>query len=252
MNEWLVLVISFAIALFYSSVGFGGGSSYLAILSLLLIDFYEIRTLALLLNIVVVSIGTWMSIRKQVFDWRLFWPFLVFSVPMAFLGAQLRLSAVAFFLVLGVSLILSALFLLWQSMRHVPAERSLTLPKRSVLGGSIGFLSGLVGIGGGIFLSPVLNVFGWANPRKVAALASVFILVNSLSGLIGLLYAQTFQVNWTSGFPIIAAVAFGGLVGSYFSNEKFNLRVIRLLTAILVAYVGTRLVLQYGFQLFPS
>lgn len=249
MNEWFIVVIFFMISLFYSSIGFGGGSSYLALLTLLLDDFYEIRTIALLLNILVVSIGTWMSIRKHVFDWKLFWPFLLFSVPMAFVGAQLQLSANLFFLLLGSSLFLSALFLIWQSMNHEPREIEISVSKRGAIGGVIGYLSGLVGIGGGIFLSPILNVAGWANPRKVAALASVFILANSISGILGLLLAGTFEIQVGTAWPMVAAVILGGLIGSYLSNEKLNANLIRRLTAVLVAYVGIRLVLIHGFQM---
>jgi hypothetical protein len=252
MNEWLIPFLFFAIALVYSSVGFGGGSSYLAVLSLLLVEFYEIRTLALLLNILVVTIGTLMSVRKHVFDWRLFWPFALFSVPASFVGAMLKLSAGVFFLLLGASLILSAAFLTWQSMMHEPKARTLTTSLRGMLGGSIGLLSGLVGIGGGIFLSPILNVMGWANPRTVASLASFFILVNSVAGLAGMVVANTFTINPQDAFPVMVAVLAGGLVGAYLANEKLHLRVIRLLTAILVTYVGIRLVLQHGFQLTLS
>ena len=249
MNEWFVPFIFFAIAMFYSSIGFGGGSSYLALLTLLLEDFYEIRSIALLLNILVVSIGTWISIRKKVFDWKLFWPFLLFSVPMAFVGAQLELSANLFFLLLGSSLILSSLFLVWQSMNHEPEPTEFSVGKRGAIGGVIGYLSGLVGIGGGIFLSPILNVSGWANPRKVASLASVFILVNSVSGLVGLIIAGTFQVQVGRSWLLFFAVILGGMIGSYLSNERLNANLIRRLTAILVAYVGVRLILIHGFQM---
>jgi uncharacterized membrane protein YfcA len=202
-----------------------------------------------LLNVVVVGIGTWMSIKKNVFDWKLFWPFLIFSVPMAFFGAQFGLSTITFFLILGVSLIVSALFLVWQSMNHEPKSIQLTTWKRGVIGGGIGLLSGLVGIGGGIFLSPILNVTGWSNPRKIAALASVFILVNSISGILGLLLANTFAFDLHTVLPLVLAVMLGGLIGSYLSSEKMNVSAIRVLTALLVAYVGVRLVLLHGFQI---
>src|SRR5680860_177528 len=239
--------IFFFIALFYSSVGFGGGSSYLAILSLFLTNFYEIRSTALVLNICVVSIGTIMFIKHRVFNFKLFWPFMIFSIPLAFLGAQLRLSQKIFFLILGSALILSGLFLILKYLQNKIESKEFSNPKKFMLGGFVGLLSGISGIGGGIFLSPVLNILQWANPRIIASLASVFILVNSVAGLIGLNVAGTFHINYNLIFQLIIAVVLGGSLGSYLSNKKFNLKFLGILTAILVFYVGLRLILLHGF-----
>lgn len=249
MNEWLLPAVFFGIALFYSSIGFGGGSSYLAILSLVISEFYEIRTTALVFNLAVVSIGTFLYIKNKVFDWRKFWPFIVFSMPMAFLGAQLRLSQTTFFLILGVSLIGSAFFMGLQMIGRSSIDRVLSWSKRGGLGGLVGLLSGVAGIGGGIFLSPILNLIGWANPRTVASLASTFILFNSAAGLIGLLVSGSFQFDSEFSFPLLIAVILGGGLGSYLSNSKFNVQVIRGLTATLVFYVGLRIVLFHGFDI---
>ncbi|MDC6386987.1 sulfite exporter TauE/SafE family protein [Flagellimonas taeanensis] len=244
--EYLPIVF-FLIALFYSSVGFGGGSSYLAILSLFLTDFYEIRSTALILNICVVTIGTLVFIKNRVFNLKMFWPFLVVSIPFAYLGAQVRLSQTSFFLVLGGALILAGIFMLLRFVKKKLESREFSNPKKLLLGGSIGLLSGISGIGGGIFLSPVLNLLKWANPRVVASLASVFILVNSVSGLIGLNVAGTFKLNQELMFKLIIAVVVGGAIGSYLSNKKFNLKFLGVLTGILVLYVGLRLILLHGF-----
>ncbi len=241
--------IFFIIALFYSSVGFGGGSSYLAIMSLFLTNFYEIRSTALILNICVVTIGTLIFIRNKVFDIKLFWPFLVSSIPLAYFGAQLRLSQEIFFLILGSSLILSGLAMMLRYIQAKLISHEFTLIKKLGLGGSVGLLAGVSGIGGGIFLSPTLNLLNWANPRTVAALASVFILVNSISGLIGLTVADTFQVDFDLIWKLILAVVIGGSIGSYLSSKKFNLRFLGGLTALLVIYVGLRLVLMHGFDI---
>lgn len=243
-------VIFFIISLFYSSVGFGGGSSYLAIMSLFLVDFYEIRSLALVLNICVVTIGTLLFIRNRVFNLKLFWPFLISSIPLAFLGAQLRFSHRVFFLILGSSLILSGSFMMLRYIKARLIAHDFKLSKKLALGGSIGLLAGVSGIGGGIFLSPILNLLNWANPRTVASLASVFILVNSVAGLIGLTAAGTFHLPYNLTWRLIIAVVLGGTIGSYLSNEKFNLRILGGLTAILVIYVGTRLVLMHGFGIY--
>lgn len=245
--EILLPVLFFFIALFYSSVGFGGGSSYLAIMSIFLTDFYEIRSTALLLNITVVTIGTLMYVRNRVFDWKAFWPFLLPSVPLAYLGAQIRLSEQTFFIVLGGLLVLSAVSMLMKFIKKSYPSREFGLWKRLGLGGVIGFFAGLSGIGGGIYLSPILNMVNWKDARKIASLASVFILVNSLSGLLGLLAANTFTFDSLLTIRMMIGVFLGGMVGSYFSNRTFNTRSIGLLTALLVFYVGLRLLMLHGY-----
>lgn len=244
--EYLPIVF-FLIALFYSSVGFGGGSSYLAILSLFLTDFYEIRSTALVLNICVVTIGTLFFIKNRVFNLKKFWPFLAASIPMAYLGAQLRLSKTSFFMVLGIALVLAGIFMLLRFVKKKMDTYEFSNPKKMLLGGSIGLLSGVSGIGGGIFLSPVLNLLKWANPRTISSLASVFILVNSISGVIGLHMAGTFKWNNELMLQLVVAVVMGGSIGSYLSNKKFNLKFLGVLTSILVLYVGFRLILLHGF-----
>ncbi|MGM0460518.1 MAG: sulfite exporter TauE/SafE family protein [Bacteroidota bacterium] len=239
--------VFFLVALFYSSVGFGGGSSYLAILSLFIADFYEIRSTALLLNICVVSIGTLIFIRKRAFSFKEFWPFLLLSIPMAYLGAQLRLTQQVFFLILGTSLILAGGFMILKFAKYKLKSRQISLSKKLSLGGSVGFLAGMSGIGGGIYLSPILNLLGWKNPRIIASLASLFILVNSVSGLIGLSIAGTFRVNPSLILQLALAVILGGSIGSYLTNEKFNVQIIGNITAVLVIYVGLRLVMLHAF-----
>lgn len=239
-------VIFFLIALFYSSVGFGGGSSYLAILSLVLTDFYEIRSLALILNICVVTIGTIVFIRNGVLKPKIIWPFFIFSIPMAYLGAQVKLSQNIFFLILGSALMLAGIFMLLKFIKTKLESTEFSNPKKFLLGGSIGLLSGISGIGGGIFLSPVLNLLKWKNPRIIASLASVFILVNSVAGLAGLNVAGTFRMDHSLVIKLIIAVVLGGSLGSYLSLKKFNLKFLGILTAILVFYVGLRLILLNG------
>lgn len=240
-------VIFFLIALFYSSVGFGGGSSYLAILSLVLTDFYEIRSTALILNICVVTIGSMVYIKNGVLKPKLLWPFFVLSIPMAYLGALIKLSQDAFFLLLGGALLLAGIFMLLKFVQSKLESVEFSNSKKLLLGGSIGLLSGISGIGGGIFLSPVLHLLKWKDSRIIAALASIFILVNSLAGLVGLNVAGTFYFDYNLVFKLIIAVAIGGILGSYLSSKKFNLKILGMLTAVLVFYVGLRLLLDHGF-----
>lgn len=243
---WLPILFFF-VALFNSSVGFGGGSSYLAILSIVLSEFFEIRSLALVLNLTVVSIGTINFYRKKVIDLKEIWPFIAISFPVAFLGALLKLEESTFFVVLGGALVTSGLFMLIQVIQRKFTNANLSLPKKGIIGSAIGFLSGITGIGGGIFLSPTLNLIGWKTPRTVASLASVFILVNSAAGLSGLLISKSFMVRWDIALPLIVAVVLGGTFGSYLTNSKLNINSIRMLTAILVTYVGLRLILLHSF-----
>lgn len=246
--EFLPLLF-FLIALFYSSVGFGGGSSYLALLSLFLVDFHEIRTTALVLNTCVVSIGTFWYIKNKIFNWKEFWPFLASSIPVVYVATQLRFSEKVFFLILGSSLILSALFLMLRYIISPSSSSRFSTRKKLILGSSIGLLAGISGIGGGIFLSPILHLLHWANARSIAALASVFILVNSVTGLVGVAFAGTFYVNDNLLWQLAIAVTLGGALGAYLSVKKLSLSLLGILTALLVLYVGLRLVLLHGWDL---
>lgn len=245
---WLVLAF-FTIALLYASAGFGGGSSYLAILSLGLAEFYEIRTIALLCNLTVVSGSVWLFYKRGHLDWNLCIPFTLASIPLAYLGASFRLEEEVFFGILGAALLVSSLALGYQSVRHrfrIPKKHRYTRSLTYLLGGAIGMLSGLVGIGGGIFLAPVLNHLKWDLPIKIAALASFFILVNSLSGLAGLMTAGTFSVSWVPALALMAAVLAGGQIGIRLTLNRFTANGIRMVTAVLVFLVGLRVLLVNG------
>ena len=245
-TEAILPILFLFIALFYSSVGFGGGSSYLAMLSIFLVDFHEIRSTALILNLCVVSISTTMFIRHQVFEWRSFWPFIALSIPMAFLGGQMRLSERIFFLILGGLLLLTGLFLIRKFLVTKSIKKDFGRWTSMGVGGVIGFLAGLSGIGGGIYLSPVLNMLGWKDSRKIAALSSTFILLNSAAGLLGLVSSEQLSVNPHLLIGLVVAVSLGGLFGSYLNNRKFDTRILGLLTAVLVVYVGVRLLMLHA------
>ena len=243
---WLPLVF-FIIALFYSSVGFGGGSSYLAVLSLVLTDFPTIRTVALLCNVVVVVGNVYVFWRAGALSVVRALPFVVVSVPAAFLGGTLPLTERRFFVILGGALIVSALLLVYRERQTgvLPVKRPSPLAS-SVLGGSIGLLAGVVGIGGGIFLSPWLHLMRWDTAARIAALASFFILVNSLAGLGGLLVSGEWRAAGWLPWVLLGAVVGGGQLGSRLGLSWLGPRWIRLATAALVLYVGLRLVVQHG------
>ncbi len=234
------------IAFIYSSVGFGGGSSYLAILAMYSLPYKELRLIALICNIIVVAGGTIVFILHNEVKWKKILPIAIVSVPMAFFGASLKLKQDVFFIILGCSLLIAAV-MLWLKTRRsdtvVPAEKNYV--RDGLLGGVIGFLSGLVGIGGGIFLSPILNLLRWDNSRKIAATASVFILVNSLSGIAGQLTQVQEKINYNSILFLAIAVFVGGQFGSRMAAVKFNHLIVRRLTALLVFVAGIEILYKH-------
>ncbi len=185
-------------------------------------------------------------------DFKKFIPFVITSIPLAFLGASFKLNENIFFIILGAALIISSLALVVQTMT-LPTQEEI---KRKyppyltyVLGGGIGLLSGLVGIGGGIFLAPVLNHMRWEKSIKIAALASFFILVNSVSGIAGLVSNGTFQMPLWEGLALLVSVLIGGQLGIRISLSKLTGRGIKLTTAILVFMVGVRVLMVNGLQI---
>lgn len=248
MGHWELILFFFAIALVYASVGFGGGSSYLAVMTFYALPFQEMKLIALVCNIIVVTGGTIIFIRNKEVNWKKIIPLIVVSVPMAFIGAKMKLSQDVFFIVLGISLIIAAI-LLWIKNRQndiaIPEESKTNIAREMLLGGAIGFLSGMVGIGGGIFLSPVLNLMKWDTPKKIAATASLFILVNSVSGIAGQLSNPPAEVNYTRIGLLCAAVLIGGQIGSRMGALKFDHLLVRRMTAALVFVAGIEVLIKH-------
>jgi uncharacterized membrane protein YfcA len=238
MNLYVLLISFFFVAMVYSSVGFGGGSSYLALLALASGQFEVIRPTALLCNIIVVTGGTWIFYKENLLDLKKGWPFIVISVPMAFLGGYWPIKENTFFIILAIALIVAALVLWFQDVitrKQKPSSHNLAVSLG--VGGGIGFLSGLVSIGGGIFLSPVLHFLRWENAKKISALASVFILVNSISGLAGQLLRSP-VLDWKFILPLLLAVFFGGQIGSRLGARTFNLLYVKRITAVVILVAG--------------
>lgn len=244
---WELLVFFFAVAALYASAGFGGGSSYLALLALYGLSMATMRPTALLCNIVVVIGGTYIFYKSGYLNWRKILPLSLASIPMAFLGGYMKLNEKTFFILLGVSLIIAAFLMFFQHYfkNKTPNQLETRNPKSEIqnqlrggiIGGVIGLLSGMVGIGGGIFLSPILNLMRWDTPKHIAATASFFILVNSISGLIGQVL-QNPNINWAFVLPLMAVVFAGGQLGSRLSALKLNQLWVRQITAALVLYAG--------------
>ena len=237
-------VAFFIVAVIYSAVGFGGGSTYIALLALSDQPAELIPLVALPCNILVVTLGSYFAVSRRDFDWRMAIPFFLSSVPLAFIGGIIPIDASIYFLLLGVSLALAGASL---CVRRAPDE-SLINPKSWTLalliGGGLGLLSGMVGIGGGIFLAPILHHLRWASSKTIAALCSFFILINSTSGLIGqLLKTGVDQAisQLTYGLPLFTAVILGGILGARFVIEGVAHQRVAQLTGLLVLAVGLRI-----------
>lgn len=242
-------LLFFVTALLYAAVGFGGGSTYSALLVLAKTDYLLLPSIALLCNIIVVSGGSLKFHQKGLIPWQQSWPLFLLSVPFAFLGGLLTIEKQTFILLLGTALLFAGLTLVLQresentSDSYAPTTTAVT----GVIAALIGLLSGVVGIGGGIFLAPLLHLKRWAQPRIIAGVCSVFILVNSIAGLIG----QSIKLNDLSRlpdlftyWPLLLAVFIGGQIGSLAGSSWLSQLTIKRLTAALILFVAIRLLLQ--------
>jgi len=240
--EFLLLLIAgvFLIATLYSAVGHAGASGYIAVMSLLSFSPSVIKPTALSLNILVASIATWQFYKAGHFSWALFWPFAALAVPFAFLGGHFNLPTHVFKVVLGVVLLYSAMRFLFQSKSSL----SIHAPPRTIAlvsGAGIGFLSGLTGTGGGIFLTPLLLFMGWADAKRAAAVSALFVLVNSISGIAGNLAATKSLPSFI--IPLLLAAGLGGVLGSYFGSRRINAGAIKKLLAVVLLIAGFKLIL---------
>ena len=243
----LALVAAFFVtALLYAAVGFGGGSTYAALLALSGLDYRLLPLVALACNIVVVTGSSIRFARASITPWRGAIILTALAAPAAFLGGMTPISQSSFLLLLGASLLLTGVTMLLpigQGGDESPTRLARLMPLAAA---PLGYLAGLVGIGGGIFLAPLLHLTRWHNARAIAATASFFILVNSLFGLAGQLAKHgggTFAGAVYESLPLLLAVAVGGQLGSLFAARLFPPRIIRWLTAALVIWVGARLLL---------
>lgn len=237
-----VYPLCFLVALLYSSVGHGGASGYLALFALLGVATPAIAPAALLLNILVATTSFLRYRASGFFSLQLLLPFIVLSIPAAFLAGRIALPQHWFSLLLGGALLLSALRIIFfdapQQEIHPPAKRTLW-SVGLVLGAALGSLAGLTGIGGGVFLSPVLLLAGWADLKRTAATASAFIIVNSLSGLAGNLTRTSLDL--TSVLPLAATVVVGGVLGSYLGAARLSARKLQLALAIVLLIASAKL-----------
>lgn len=234
----------FITAFFYSMVGFGGGSTYLALLALFAFPYEAMPKVALVCNLVVVSGGCYFFVKSGYFSARKVLPFIVSSIPFAYFGGQLSIGKEVFTLLLALSLGVAALRMLlsqdgFKLRKEVSWKQAwlVGIPVGAALGG----LAGLIGIGGGIFLLPVLYLLGWANAKEAAAAASFFILVNSIAGLVGQFAKNPEFADWTFLIPLALAVFLGGQIGSRIGSGTMPKVVLQRVAGVLILFVSARL-----------
>lgn len=242
-NFSVVFVFLLAIIAFlYSSVGHGGASGYLALMAFFNFSPGEMRSSALLLNIFVSGIAFFQFYRSGNFRWNFFYPFAILAVPMAFAGAGINLETEVYKVVLGICLFFAAFRILGFFGKYtVEEKKQIQFMPALILGGLIGFISGIIGIGGGILLSPIMIFLRWANLKEAAAVSALFILVNSLSGFAGVINTDV-TLSPQIYIWIIAALA-GGLAGSYFGSKILNQPALRYLLSAVLIFAGFKLIL---------
>ncbi|MBX3427463.1 MAG: sulfite exporter TauE/SafE family protein [Pirellulales bacterium] len=239
MGEFALVLGIFLAAMLYSSVGHGGASGYLAAMALAGVAPESMRPAALALNILVASIATVRFCRRGRFSWSLFWPFAAASIPMAYLGGRLTVPGGAYKVAVGVVLLMAAARLAWNPSGE--RTRSLPLWLGLLCGAGIGLLSGLTGVGGGIFLSPLLVIAGWADPKHASGVSAAFIVVNSVAGLLGL-FAHA--VAFPAALPYwAAAAAIGGVIGSELGSKRLANPALRRVLAVVLLVAGLKMAL---------
>ena len=245
----VLLAILFLItAILYSSVGFGGGSTYLALLLIWGIPYFIIPVIALSCNIIVVSGNCFNYIRAGNLNPKLLIPYLIGSIPLAYIGGSLPIEKRLFEILLFLVLATAGTLLLFNFKSYNNREESyqkIPVPISIVIGGVLGFISGVVGIGGGIFLSPILFLIRAGRPKYIITVASLFILINSISGIIGQLTKNTVLTEIQNYWYLLAAVLIGGQIGNFLNLKIFPTRFFALLTGVLVLFVALRMGIRF-------
>jgi uncharacterized membrane protein YfcA len=245
----LLAILFLVTAILYSSVGFGGGSTYLALLLIWGVPYFIFPVIALSCNIIVVSGNCFNYIRTGNLNLRLLIPYLIGSIPLAYIGGSLPIEKRLFEILLFSVLSAAGTLLLFNFKSYDDREESYRKVSTLVsilIGAALGFISGIVGIGGGIFLSPILFLLKAGRPKHIVTTASLFILINSIFGIIGQLTKNTVLVEVLNYWYLLAAVLIGGQVGNFLNLKIFPTRILALVTAFLVLFVAIRM----GFRIF--
>ena len=240
----ILSILFFVTAILYSSVGFGGGSTYLALLLISGVPYFIFPVIALSCNIVVVSGNCFNYIRAGNLNLRLLIPYLIGSIPLAFIGGSLPIEKRLFEILLFLVLTIAGILLLLNFRSYDDKEesyRKIPIIISILIGGILGFISGVVGIGGGIFLSPILYLIKAGRPKHIVTTASLFILINSLLGIIGQLTKNVVISEIPNYWFLLLAVLIGGQVGNFLNLKIFPTRILALVTAGLVLFVAIRM-----------
>jgi uncharacterized membrane protein YfcA len=237
----VLLGMLFIASILYASVGHGGASAYIAILVIFNFQPVEIKPLALILNIAVSLLAFIHYYRSGFFSFKLFLPFALVSFPASFLGALISIDTHIYKVILGFCLFLPIVRLIGLVEEEDSEVKPLNLTYALIIGVIIGFLSGLIGMGGGIILSPVILLFHWANMKQTAAVSALFIFVNSISGLLGVY--STGNSFYMEGFWAILVVLIGGFIGGYLGGTKFNNKALRYILAVVLSVASAKLIM---------
>ena len=246
----ILSIFFFITSILYSSVGFGGGSTYLALMLIWEIPFYIIPILALCCNIIVVSGNSINYIRSGNLNLNLLVPYLVGSIPFAFFGASISISKELFEIILFIILFIAGILLLIKNKSYDNDQIKINSIPKAVsifIGSVIGFVSGIVGIGGGIFLSPILFLMKAGYPRHIATAASLFILINSIFGVAGQLTKNIVFEEFFNYWPLFACVLVGGQIGNLLNIKFLSNKTLTIITSMLVIFVSIRM----GIRLIP-
>ena len=240
----ILSILFFVTAILYASVGFGGGSTYLALLLLWGVPYFIFPVIALSCNIIVVSGNCFNYIRAGNLNLKLLIPYLIGSIPLAFIGGSLAVEKEFFEILLFVVLTVAGILLLFKFKSYdnkIEIFRKIPIIVSILIGGILGFVSGIAGVGGGIFLSPILFLLRAGKPKHIVTAASLFILINSLSGIIGQLTKTTVLSEIQNYWFLFLAVLIGGQIGNFLNLKIFPTRLLALVTAGLVLFVAARM-----------
>jgi uncharacterized protein len=236
----LLLTFLLIVGFLYASVGHGGASGYIAVFSLFNVAMYAYKPWVLVMNVIIAGTAFWQFYRSGYFRWQISWPFLLTSIPAAYLGSNWAVQTQWYDLSLGLALIFPIVRLAGLIPKESPGTNRINIPFALLLGLIIGFAAGMLNIGGGIFLSPVLILLAWANAKEAAAVSALFIVCNSLAGLLGGKLsgytATTYSYLWLS------AALSGGLLGSFLGSRYFKQETIQYLLATVLAIASVKLI----------
>ena len=240
----LLAILFLVTATLYSSVGFGGGTTYIALLLIWGVPYYIFPVIALSCNIIVVLGNCFNYIKAGNLNFKLLFPYLIGSIPLSYLGGSLAIEKKIFELLLFTILLTAGTLLLLNFKSYDDKEesyRKIPLPVSVLIGGVLGFISGVVGIGGGIFLSPILFLLRAGKPKHIITSASLFILINSIFGIIGQLTKNSVLIEIQNYWYLFVVVLIGGQIGNYLNLKIFPTRLLALVTACLVLFVAFRM-----------